>query len=232
MRVLQDKLYQHMYYDGTGLRDFASVMSGGRVVPELTSETCTVEHPGTPWYKRWGVRDNIASAPLAGLPPEFAIYPDTHVGSCWPMKGSRGSLGVALAQPTIVTSFTVDHIPRRMTFRYQSAPRSGQLWGLAEDSLPEVENATLTLANASTVLSNTPPVRNSRYAYSSLVLLGSFYFDIDSGEPFRTYNVSDDVLKQLGGTRFSIVVFVIGENWGNDEFTCLYRVRVHSDDTP
>lgn len=241
IHALEERVHKYLFYDGTGLRDLASAVSGGRVIPELTSETCAIEQPGlkAPWYKRWsGQREETGAAvALVGLPPEFAIYPDTQVGSCWPMKGRSGSLGLALIQPAIVTSFTVDHAPRPMTFRYQSALRSGELWGLIEEPFREGPRSSvsgteeLTLMDASTVLlPDTPRVQGSRYAHSQLVRLASFTFDVDSGPPFQTFNVSEDTLEQLGRIRFSTVVFVVRENWGNDAFTCIYRVRVHSDE--
>ncbi len=233
IQMLEERLQQHLFYDGTGLRDFASVMSGGRVVPELTSETCTIKQSGkTPWYKPWGWRGGPSPTPLVGLPPEFAIYPDTRVGNCWPMKGHSGSLGLSLARPTVVTSFTVDHVPKSMAFRFQCAPRSGELWGLLEEGSQLGSGENLTVTDASKVLlPQTPRVRGSRYARSPLVSLGTFDFDIHAGRPFQTYNISDNVLAQLGNTQFGVVVFNIRENWGDDDLTCLYRLRVHSDDT-
>ncbi|KAL1941399.1 hypothetical protein VTO73DRAFT_7216 [Trametes versicolor] len=179
IHALEERVHKYLFYDGTGLRDLASAVSGGRVIPELTSETCAIEQPGlkAPWYKRWsGQREETGAAvALVGLPPEFAIYPDTQVGSCWPMKGRSGSLGLALIQPAIVTSFTVDHAPRPMTFRYQSALRSGELWGLIEEPFREGPRSSvsgteeLTLMDASTVLlPDTPRVQGSRYAHSQL----------------------------------------------------------------
>lgn len=226
-------MQQHLFLDGTGLRDFASILSGGRVVSELTSETCTVKQPGkAPWYKPWGRRNRPSPTPLVGLPPEFAIYPDTHVGNCWPMKGHSGSLGLSLTHPTVVTSFTVDHVPKSMTFRFQCAPRRGELWGLLEEGFQLHESGNLTVADASKVLlPQTPRVRNSRYARSSFVSLGHFEFDIHAGRPFQTYNILDNVLAQLGDMQFGVVVFIIRENWGDDDLTCLYRLRIHSDDS-
>ncbi|KAI0352067.1 hypothetical protein OH77DRAFT_1409899 [Trametes cingulata] len=191
----------HLFYDGTGLRDYASVGSGAKVVPGLTSETYSIQQPyisWTPWKR---------DPALQGFPPEVALFADMHVGSCWPMRGWSGSLGIALARPAVVTSFAIDHIPQQLTFRVDIAPRSGQLWG------------------AATVL----PTTSHDFAKTLLVYLGDFAFDIHSGDPCQVYNVSENILRQLGDRRFVIAVLVIGNNWGNDDFTCLYRVRIHSD---
>lgn len=232
IHALESQLHLYLFYDGTGLLDYASFGSGARVVPELTSETYAMAGPTIPWYRRWGQSER--SADLAGLPPEFAIISDTHVGSCWPMKGRRGSLGISLARPAVVTSFTIDHVPRGMSLQYQTAPREGDLWGLLEaSSLPDPTysaSATLVFSPSASIVPDTSRLHNSPYEHSQFAHLGSFAFDVGSGRPFQTFNVSQEVREQLGGIRFGTVVFVIKENWGSEDFTCLYRLRIHSDD--
>ncbi|EIW56990.1 uncharacterized protein TRAVEDRAFT_126928 [Trametes versicolor FP-101664 SS1] len=230
IHALEAQLHLHLYHDGTGLVDYASIGSGARIIPKLTSDTYSDERTVS-WYGRWRKRET--SADLVGLPPEFAIIPNTHVGSCWPMKGRQGSLGISLARPTTITSFTIDHVPRDMSLRYQIAPREGDLWGLLDELPPpglHISNLTiLALSKSSSVFPDTSRIRRSRFAQSHLTHLGSFAFDMSSGRPFQTYNISKDTLELLGDTKFKIVVLAIKENWGSDDLTCLYRIRIHSD---
>ncbi|KAI9070139.1 hypothetical protein FKP32DRAFT_1558492, partial [Trametes sanguinea] len=230
MRVeaLSYHVEKHLFHDGTGLMDYASIGLGARVVKELTSRTYGVERRSAPWY---GWRREQGG--LSALPPEVAMLPDTQVGSCWPMKGSNGTLGIALAQPATITSFTVDHVPLPLTPRYHNAPRDGELWGLIDDPLAAAfARSALTLlplSEPSSVFPDIGGIRDTPYANSWLVQLGSFTFDVHAGRPYQTYNVSLNTLQQLGTTAFRIVVFVVRRNWGNEDFTCLYRIRIHSE---
>nr|XP_056704938.1 SUN domain-containing protein 3-like [Euleptes europaea] len=52
-------------------------------------------------------------------------------------------------------------------------------------------------------------------------LLGIFMYDIDK-EPIQTFQLQNQHSKQ-----FLYIKFKILSNWGNQEFTCIYRLRVH-----
>ncbi|GAA5798824.1 hypothetical protein HPULCUR_004230 [Helicostylum pulchrum] len=54
-------------------------------------------------------------------------------------------------------------------------------------------------------------------------LLGDFKYDIDKGEPIQLFDTIDL------NTAFKIIVFKVKSNWGNEEHTDLYRVRVHGE---
>ncbi|XP_065593834.1 sperm-associated antigen 4 protein-like [Cyrtonyx montezumae] len=53
------------------------------------------------------------------------------------------------------------------------------------------------------------------------VLLGSFTFDVKK-EPIQTF-----VLKKNPPRAFRHIKFLVKSNWGNPEYTCIYRVMVH-----
>ena len=184
----------------------------------------------TPWYRRWfvGPSDRLTSY----RPPEYAIDPDTHLGSCWPMRGRNGTLGITLAHPVMIDSFTIDHVPRRMAINPHSAPRSGELWGALQrgeklDSLalraPELQISNFwSFFSESTSQSHTRPFDSHGF-----VLLGTFTRQFDHHLPFQTFHIPRNVTAVLGDTVFTVVVVVIRENWGENDYTCLYRVRVH-----
>ncbi|XP_061488003.1 SUN domain-containing protein 3-like [Rhineura floridana] len=52
-------------------------------------------------------------------------------------------------------------------------------------------------------------------------LLGKFMYDIEK-EAIQTFQLKNEYSKQ-----FLHVKFKVQSNWGNSEFTCIYRVRVH-----
>ncbi|KAI0350471.1 hypothetical protein OH77DRAFT_1412913 [Trametes cingulata] len=201
---LEKTVRLHLFYNGTGLRDYACIGAGARILSGLTSPTYTVQQRPSYTYKFWTYnfwrRHRTRRPALQSFGPEVAIFADMHLGSCWPMKGRTGSLGIALARPAVVTSFVIEHIPQQMSFRIDSAPRSGQLWGLTEIPLhPEEEELIrrgLLVSNATSVLPTPSHIPKSQLDQMLLIHL---------------------------------TVLVIKENWGHSEFTCLYRVRIHSD---
>ncbi|KAI0323403.1 hypothetical protein GY45DRAFT_1264616, partial [Cubamyces sp. BRFM 1775] len=221
---LEDLLKTSVYYDGTGRMDYAARGAGASIVSELTSDTYTLGTHVSTWSPFWR-----SGKRMVGNPPVFAILPDTRIGSCWPMKGRRGSLGIALAQPTIVRAFTIDHIPRQLTLDYQTAPREGDLWGFLEHTSPYIKEGTnLTTHALDNILAgDTRGLRRSSYGRGRLVHLSSFNFDALAGQPFQTFEVPTSTLADLGEIAFGVVVLMVRENWGNEHFTCIYRVRVH-----
>ncbi|XP_060615694.2 SUN domain-containing protein 3-like [Anolis sagrei] len=52
-------------------------------------------------------------------------------------------------------------------------------------------------------------------------LLGTFMYDIEK-ETIQTFQLQKEAVKQ-----FLCIKFKVQSNWGNEEFTCIYRVRVH-----
>nr|XP_020633311.1 SUN domain-containing protein 3-like isoform X1 [Pogona vitticeps] len=52
-------------------------------------------------------------------------------------------------------------------------------------------------------------------------LLGTFMYDIEK-EPIQTFQLKNEEAKQ-----FLCIKFKVQNNWGNVEFTCIYRLRVH-----
>jgi SUN domain-containing protein 1/2 len=55
--------------------------------------------------------------------------------------------------------------------------------------------------------------------------LNKFSYNIHGSSHIQTFPVDEDV-RNLG-VDFGIVVLKVKSNWGREEFTCLYRMRVH-----
>ncbi|KAI1787854.1 hypothetical protein LXA43DRAFT_975114 [Ganoderma leucocontextum] len=226
-------IWKHLYLDGTGLPDYAVGRAGARIVHDLTSPTYGETTQPNPWAWSWKQppRTGLSSFP----PPESAISSDTQPGSCWPMRGNRGTLGIALARPVAIASFTIDHIPRSIAINPSTAPRSGELWGVlakdawVTDAVPRLESELFVL-NSSAVIRqfrHLPDSLEQLYSNYDFVRLGSFAYDLDYYLPFQTFHLPAETSIALGDTPFDIVLLAISDNWGDQEFTCLYRVRVH-----
>ncbi|KAI9491170.1 UNC-like C-terminal-domain-containing protein [Zychaea mexicana] len=190
--------------------DFALATRGARIIPKMTSSTYSTSnrhlwkaaiaravgiHPGT--YR---------ASPL------IALLPDTHVGQCWPMTGTNGTLGIMLSQPIAIKSVTLEYPDREQTVNTSSAPHAFEIWGLHKVEVPVFSSVQWPWSYP----------ENDKDTNSKL--LGSFQYDVQTGRSVQTFNVNnehDDV--------FEAVVIRILSNWGQKAYTCLYRVRVHGE---
>jgi len=55
--------------------------------------------------------------------------------------------------------------------------------------------------------------------------LGTFSYDIHAPSHIQTFSIPTEI--QELGIDFGTVVFRFLSNWGEDTYTCVYRVRVH-----
>lgn len=109
-----------------------------------------------------------------------------------------------LARPAIVDAFTVEHAPRSSVFSMLSAPRIIRVYGYPAE--------IARLADA------TP---------ADEFFFGELEYSIDDGEYHMQYFEISDEYKVQRPTR--AVRIEIVSNHG-DDFTCLYRIRVHGTD--
>ena len=226
-------MWKHLYYDGTGRPDYASYVAGGRVVQELTSHTYGDETGGGAKRWIWSWWEGARPKPILYPPPEYAIYPDRQPGNCWPMRGRSGSLGIKLARPVGVAAFTIDHVPRSVTLNPGSTPRLGELWGLMTKNVEHYRTVSsiskLAVLSSSAIFQKFDLGAEAKTLYGGrdFVKLGTFAYNIDHYIPFQTFHVPEETTTTLGDTRFDTVLLVILDNWGSENFTCLYRVRIH-----
>lgn len=214
----------------TDRADYALYSAGARVMLSLTSAT-----KGT-WPSSSRVLGLIIDEEIGmGNPPEMALDPSTHAGSCWPIHGSRGSLGVSLAQRIYVEGFSIDHISGEESVHgLSSAPRDMEVWGLVEgtvniekvgkwgqggstDEYPGVLRGTSTQGGTTEY----PEVLQGGGTW---IRLSRFTYDISVGRQVQTFAIDSEV----AGLRveFGVMVLIIESNWGGG-VTCLYRFRVH-----
>lgn len=133
--------------DRVGQADYALASGGATVVRELTSTTYdpfsgereaaaanSEESSGIlgSMLRAFGLEfDAGKSSGVAVMRgPQTALDADTTLGHCWPMQGTRGSLGITLSRPIKPTAVTIDHIPRTLALHgdVRSAPRDFEVW--------------------------------------------------------------------------------------------------------
>ncbi|KAK0450224.1 hypothetical protein EV421DRAFT_2051445 [Armillaria borealis] len=212
--------------------DFALHSSGARIIPSLTSSTFELR----PHNWRGKVYGTITGDGYAiGRPPITALHHESHNGHCWPFAGSSGQLGVALSAPAYIKEITIDHVAKEVAFDMRNAPRRMEVWGMVEgkDNIAKVNEWKAEKARLrAEALERGETVEEEEYPKTlpkspMYVRIAAFDYNIHAPDPVQTFPVPDEI--QDLGVDFGIVVLQILNNWGRDEFTCLYRFRVHGD---
>jgi SUN domain-containing protein 1/2 len=200
--------------------DFALHSGGAVVIPSLTSDTHEIKPDGV----RQQVIGYLTGQGYAiGRPPITALHHETHVGHCWPFEGSQGQLGVTLSRIVQIDEITIDHVARDIAWDMSSAPRKMEVWGLVEGSSNFEKVAELDAAR--TKAGQEIPMQPRSLPHSvRYVRIAQFEYDIDATNAVQTFPVDEDV--RASGMDFGIVVLRVLNNWGQ-QFTCLYRFRVH-----
>ncbi|KIJ66887.1 hypothetical protein HYDPIDRAFT_38336 [Hydnomerulius pinastri MD-312] len=220
--------------------DFALHSAGARPIPHLTSHTLEMR-PTTFRGKVLGWMTGHGRE--IGRSPITALHQDIHSGLCWPMTGDFGQLGVALASPAYISDITIDHIAKEVAFDLRTAPRDMEVWGLVEgkENLEKViafraeraaqlaEARRLAEESGSSLIAEAdedayPPTLPANEPF---VRLASFTYDIDAPSNIQTFPVRPEI--QELGVDFGVIALVIKNNWGKQEYTCLYRFRVHGE---
>ncbi|KAH8118002.1 hypothetical protein DFH11DRAFT_1850949 [Phellopilus nigrolimitatus] len=215
--------------DGIARVDFALNSGGGSVIPSLTSPTLEIR----PAYF-FGL---VSGTSILARSPVTALHHELALGYCWPFPGTSGHLGVKLAAPVRITDFTIDHVPRAVSLDMRPAPRHMEVWGFVEgdDNLEKLrEYRERKDAERQQAREKGHPVPDEEPAYPSLlpknwtyVRIATFMYDVNAPNNIQTFPVSEEV-KSLG-IDFGLVVLFINSNWGYEDFTCLYRFRVHGE---
>lgn len=113
-----DEALHRFAADRTGLTDYALESSGGSIVGTRCTKTYT---EGASLFSIFGL-------PLARLSnsARTILQPGNNPGDCWPFHGSKGQAIIRLSSPVIISSVTLEHLPRELApnGRLDSAPRN------------------------------------------------------------------------------------------------------------
>ncbi|KAJ7935737.1 UNC-like C-terminal-domain-containing protein, partial [Mycena leptocephala] len=195
--------------------DFALSSTGASVIPSLTSVTYT--RPSTLAGRI--VASLTGKGTVAGRSPFTALHYDIHDGHCWPFAGSQGQLGIVLSNLVYIEAITIEHVAATVAVgRRTSAPQDMEVWALVEgqDNITKLRAWCAELAQQG---------RPARLGLSEYIRIASLRYDIHSPNNIQTFPV-DAEIRDIG-IDFGLVVLVVKNNWGMEEYTCLYRIRVH-----
>jgi SUN domain-containing protein 1/2 len=245
-------------HDGVNMVDHAQ---GAKIVYELTSDTYipptdeSHERLGSVWWRRYIPQDwervlpsqweewkasipsflwhSFGQSSAETVPPEAILTANTLPGSCWAMNGSKGQVTIRLSYPVHVKAVTVDHTSALLA-DVQSAPRTMRIIAY-------------------------PPCNNSDcndgigFDTTKAWDLTTIDYSIEEGETIQTFEISAPAAScaqeapsceanpdPLGSMYVSpqkdsfaaAITVAIENNWGKNDYTCLYRFRIHGDAAP
>lgn len=209
--------------DGTGRYDFASLLSGAKIILGSRRGTSRSLVDALPVFNRLM---HLMSLRFYGFGPEAALmptYPADALGQCWafeqvPLKeqikqrriannnskkagddhkrGNYGTLTISFPDPVHVESVVIEHPSKDITEQVTSAIRSFRIIGYMD---PEASEKAWTL--------------------------GSFEYNIYDKNPMQEFKVATEIHGTPVPPLHSITL-AIDSNWGFD-YACLYRFRVH-----
>jgi len=138
-----------------------------------------------------------------------------------------------LSAPVYISDITIDHVAKEVAHDLRPAPRQMELWGLVEgkDNLEKYrlyqqrkEQLREEALEQGLSVPEEAPYPNLPKS-PPYMKIASFSYDIKAANNIQTFTVDEDI--QDLGIDFGLVVLMINSNWGLEDFTCLYRLRVH-----
>ncbi|KAF8983141.1 hypothetical protein BGZ46_010806 [Entomortierella lignicola] len=220
---LIDEALEKYSADAIAKPDYALFSGGGRIIPRLTSSD--YHHPVHPtFWGRIGLR-YLVPLPKREKPAEKAIEPGLLAGECWAMEGREGQLAIRLARKIIVTEVTIEHADPSIVFDMNSAVKEVEIWGLrgSEDAAPASEQTSSQKGGPVEPLAE--DTQDLPWPGALFLTTVEYLTKTDDIKPKTRQTFSIPLSKQT--SPLVGVVLRIKSNWGNPNYTCLYRIRVH-----
>lgn len=148
-----------------------------------------------------------------------AFNNDIGLGSCWPFTGHTGQVGVDLGRSILPSDVGIVHVQPEQSPNPSSAPRFVSLWVYLEDSTVRDKICSIVDQNTNKgYLKTSTPALPEQF-----VKIFTAEYKLD-GDEFQVFPIPLAIVRL--GIRTSKIVFKVEENWGNDDFTCIYRLRL------
>lgn len=213
---------EHVSYHNLQRPNFFSFGLGAVVNPSVTSPTFDFAA-----NRAWILKRAILWLSGYGLPipnsPAEALTKWDEAGECWcsPSKGPGAGvqLGVLMSHDLYPKEVVIEHIPKSATLDSKSAPQEMELLAFVEDP----EKREKVDARSQALFRRSPEKALAKGWY----LIGTFRYDLNWPNNIQHFYPQVD-LQSLGISTRDLVVRV-KSNWGNPNYTCLYRVRVYGE---
>eukprot|EP00977_Amphora_coffeiformis_P013563 scaffold3586_cov164-Amphora_coffeaeformis.AAC.14 len=181
-------------------------------------------------------------------PPETVLQGATWPGACWPMEGDSGEITIALPYPIHPTAVSIDHVSRLLLTgddeERDTAPKTMRVWGYApcedgddcqgleydeEDVYDLFRGRTIAydLNGASVQTFWLPKPKSPKVEDEDADPASCTAPEDDEDEEAMMASCSGDFSVVEPDTLVRAIKIEVIDNWGNSDFTCLYRARVH-----
>lgn len=220
-----------------------SAYLGAVVQPYLTSPTKFRSLSFTQRFTKYA-REHLAFF-IKELAPAAVLFSWEEPGDCWcsaPSEKGKAQVGVLMPHRIYPSKFTVEHVPKEGTIDPASAPKWVEVWIEVEDDeqriavaqarnqLLDTNFAASSSSSSYVSSSSSSPSPAGDLACSTMpvgpgfVCVGKFIYNVNALNHIQTFDLDVD-MQELGVAVKKAVVRVT-ENWGQ-EWTCLYRLRMH-----
>jgi len=181
--------------------------------------------------------------------PEQILFANTNPGSCWPMAGRHGQVTIRLPYPVEVDAITIDHVSSLLISpdgSRDSAPKNIRIMGYPPCEANECNGMGFDMSDGIELKSVEYDLDGKTIQTFSLLENQQHLEEEEEGTP----SMEDE---EIGGSCstetascsappmdlnlneaptaevVSGISLQILDNWGNEDFTCVYRVRVHGE---
>lgn len=210
---------------GVNLPDFANYKSGAYPYPYLTSPSYDPASSKSSWF-------NAGRQNVAAKHPATALTTSTDIGDCWAFPTDQGILGISLAKRIYPSHIAIEHGFKHHLIDETSTPKHFSFWVLTKDEDERMKLEREVLHAAGRVARDVDPKdgniigddEEKAQKWARFVKVGEWSYDID-GERMQTWDLPVDF--QALGIAVRRVAFRFEGNYGNQEFTCIYRTKVH-----
>jgi Sad1 / UNC-like C-terminal len=174
-------------------------------------------------------------------PPEAILQTAVLPGNCWPvsMKQQNGPavVTIRLAAPVAIDAVTIDHASSLLLSnpkqQLQTAPKTVKVFGYAPCSVGNCDDGLGFDVGSKTLLAEILYDIHGESNVQTFAIQGSSVSSRDSRiEEAHDEGACSAVKPSCGGGGSEVVAAVaveVEENWGNEDYTCLYRFRVHGE---
>ena len=222
------------------------------LVPEDIEEYVLKHFPGWQdwpvWPTKW-LPNSLArwTGSFTTAPPETILQPATFPGACWPMQGSSGQVTIVLPYPIHPTAISIDHASLLLVPNRETAPKTMRVKAYAPcehndcHGLEYDSEEVYDLFRGHTIEydSNGNSVQTFWLPPTHGAAKSKHQHDTgDSDSCSAPEDEETEAVASCSGdptTAFSSETLVraitlqVLDNWGNADYTCLYRIRVYGD---
>lgn len=220
--------------------DFADPASGAKINLRLTSSSYNWhDRLDFPSRQMYGFLGTLGFGRMKVNRPTMAFNNDVSLGFCWPFTGRTGQVALNLGTTINPTDIGIVHVRPEQSPNPSSAPRKVSLWIQISDAETRARVRTLVgndLDNSRSSSADHTHKAQNWLLPSSLsspgvpidyVKILDAEYQLDGGDEFQVFPVPLSVRNLHLAT--SKVIFKIDDNWGNEDFTCIYRLRLFGD---